>query len=214
MSTFLELEEIARTSGIDFEATIYELAEEEQEQLARTLRLDTQRDQSSRLEAELTRNFNAGKLSRERLDMARALAADYSRAASINRNVYESYRVCRRNLERLRDQLLNDYFSQWEAYLVDLGSEVSAGLAHAVRDLWDRLKFEKLWAPTGRPRAESFLMLWDRGRHHLEIEVYASGCYDWFYRDRSSNTSTGGEDIPLVKTPPAFKAAIRKTRKG
>lgn len=45
-------------------------------------------------------------------------------------------------------------------------------------------------------------MSWDRGHHHLEIELMSSGRYDWFYRNRKSGVYGGGEDFPVQVVAP------------
>ncbi|MGH9322443.1 MAG: hypothetical protein ACRD3V_21480 [Vicinamibacteria bacterium] len=40
-------------------------------------------------------------------------------------------------------------------------------------------------------------MVWDRDHHHLEIEVFPSGRYDWFYRDRQTERYWGEEDCTV-----------------
>jgi len=46
----------------------------------------------------------------------------------------------------------------------------------------------------------SYELLWDHGRHYLLAEVFPSGRYDWFYRDRETGRLDGEEDISTADT--------------
>ena len=90
---------------------------------------------------------------------------------------------------------------------------VSPELAAAVRTLWSEVSGD-LWAPQATPREDSFLMVWDRGKHHLELEVFSGGTFDWFYRDRVEDTFKAGEGVTIHRMPSPLRAAVRQTKKG
>jgi hypothetical protein len=214
LSILQKLENLARTSAIDFEAVIYELRGEEREKFSDTIEDDKQCDQAKRLAEEYRKLFIEGLASREQMDAAQNFFDEISAIATMDRKVYEAYKHCRQNLEQLRDERLREYSIEWFHYLDNLESVFPVNFAQAVREMWTKLDSEHLWPPTAALRDESLLLLWDRGQHHLEIEVFSSGLYDWFYRDRSDNSFTGGEDIQGTEIPLPLKAAVRKTRKA
>lgn len=37
----------------------------------------------------------------------------------------------------------------------------------------------------------SFIMSWDRGRHHFETEIFENGQFEWFYLDRETDYYEG-----------------------
>lgn len=213
ITTFARLESLAETVGIDFEATIYELAVEEQDHLRQTMALSSQHREATRLAGEVRRLRAGAKMDPEETEPVRRLMEDTAEVTAINREVYEAYKRCRQNLERLRDVRLAAYAATWADYLETLESVVTPPLAQAVRKVWAKIGPD-LWAPEATPREESFLLVWDRGRHHLQMEIFSAGTYDWFHRDRSANTFQAQEDVPVGRIPSPLRAAIRKTRKG
>jgi len=52
-------------------------------------------------------------------------------------------------------------------------------------------------------------MVWDRERHHLEIEISPSGRYDWFYRDRQADKHWDGENCTVGDYSDKFRSVIR-----
>lgn len=206
------LEEMARTSGIDFEATIFELLQEEQLQLRHTLELSAHHEEHERLVREVER-LRAASGKEPVSESDRRWVAEAAEMTRINREVYEAHKRCRQNLELLRDARLQEYASAWAEYLGNLESVTSSELAQAVRKIWGEVSVD-LWAPQAAPRDDSFLMVWDRGRHHLEIEIFSSGTYDWFYRDRLEDTFQTQEGVPIHRTPSPLRAFVRKTKKG
>jgi hypothetical protein len=153
-----------------------------------------------------------GKVPEAQFAEARNCAEELTSMATIDRAVYEAYRRCRERLEQLRDEGLRAYSVAWEAFLNE-PKALSPILARWTNDLWRRIRAD-LWAPTAIPRESSVLLIWDRSRHHLEIEIYENQAFDWLYRDRLNNAFTGGEDIPCGRIPSPLRAAIRKTGKG
>ncbi|HYI08972.1 MAG TPA: hypothetical protein VEK57_07855 [Thermoanaerobaculia bacterium] len=56
-------------------------------------------------------------------------------------------------------------------------------------------------------------MSWDRGDHHVEIELMSTGRYDWFYRNRRTGHYGGGEDFPTqVLAPELLSLLLLATR--
>ena len=52
-------------------------------------------------------------------------------------------------------------------------------------------------------------MSWDRGAHHLEIELHPNGRYEWFYRNRSTDNFGGEYDYPSILIPPDLLTQFR-----
>jgi hypothetical protein len=178
--------------GIDFERAIYELAG--QESLIREI------DRAVKLQAAGARKaVKIGKqlnMEQEDLDRAREAVEEGEWLRSLNRPVIAEYQSSRRKLEEIRDARLREYAMEWEAYLAQLDSPV----AEDVRLAWSSLK-QRLWAPEAAPTEDGFRMVWDRGPHHLQIEVFPGGRYDWFYRDRDTETVQSEESLTLGSYP-------------
>jgi hypothetical protein len=90
--------------------------------------------------------------------------------------------------------------SAFDDYLECLGCPQ----ADQARLLWKVLKELQVADPTGAGPNEDgdvYTFVWDKGRHHLEIEIDRSmdvpqESWYWFYRDRGTETcsdGTGGE---------------------
>jgi hypothetical protein len=101
----------------------------------------------------------------------------------------------RRTLETLRDIRLAAYAVEWESYLSKL--EKTTSVAAEARKVWSHLK-SRLWAPEASPTDDGdFIMVWDRGPHHLQVRIVSRGLYDWFYRNRETNEVQFEEDLVL-----------------
>lgn len=105
----------------------------------------------------------------------------------------------------------------WERYLRSLAEPSGPLPGQRVRQieaLWEALqgRIEKhlphpyaMAADTGE-----FVMTWDRGPHHFEIEVLPNGRYDWFYLDRTSGERLGEEE-PLGAFSAEMVSYLRRT---
>lgn len=102
-----------------------------------------------------------------------------------------------------------DLNREWLAYIHNLSRET--GLPRVFEDLviefWDQLT-EKTHRVVPIPVAgptpqDSFMLSWNRGRHHFEVEVFSEGRFEWFYRDRKTDQFEGAEGI----SPEAVVAA-------
>jgi hypothetical protein len=85
------------------------------------------------------------------------------------------------------------------------GDSMGAATSRAALALWEKLAAQfalDLESPSAGPTPDhTFLMVWDRGKHHFEIEVLASGDYEWMYRDRVTEYFTGGDVNALEDFP-------------
>lgn len=86
---------------------------------------------------------------------------------------------------------------RWLIYLRSLPMRQlsSADASAAAERLWTRLteEIDAITPPNASPTDEGgVLMSWTRGAH-VEIEVLGDGTYEWFYRDRRSDTTRSGE---------------------
>lgn len=102
---------------------------------------------------------------------------------------------------------------RWLDYLRTLpdSGAVSPFLAASAERLWRQLR--PIAGATSIPEALAteaggVLMVWDRGHHHLEIELMSSGTYDWFYRNRKTGTYAGGEDFPVQLLAPELLSVV------
>jgi plasmid stabilization system protein ParE len=96
----------------------------------------------------------------------------------------------------------NDTWDRWNAYLASLAEPegpLSPEHASHVQRFWRNLRASAhgpLQVPQAGPTdGPGFLLVWDRHRHHLEIEIFEDGNYDWFYRDRDSESYQGDEGL-------------------
>ncbi len=85
----------------------------------------------------------------------------------------------------------------WRRYLEHLTS-IGLATSHTehVRCYWARLRhvLPTVRIPAAGPTADGALQLaWDRGRHHVDLDIYADGRVDWFYLDRNTGETAGGE---------------------
>jgi hypothetical protein len=84
------------------------------------------------------------------------------------------------------------------------GRHLTDEQAAAAPRLWARvrqLQPHLLPPHTGIAEDGSLLMAWDRGHHHLDLEVLPNGTVEWFYLDRASDRAEGedveaGGDLP------------------
>lgn len=88
---------------------------------------------------------------------------------------------------------------QWTRYLSQMTArgKLSRAVTEAALALWGfmQLHVPGIEVPHAGPTQDGgLLMVWDKGRHHFELEVSPSGRYDWFYRDRQTDNYWGAED--------------------
>jgi hypothetical protein len=116
---------------------------------------------------------------------------------------------CRKYLEAKRDEGLARYESVWQGFLESLDARVGPGLAKDVRVVWGSLG-SFLWPPDAAPTEDGVLLVWDRGRHHLQVEVFKNGLFDWFHRDRDAGDTEGDENVPVGLIPDGLKQVVQK----
>ena len=102
---------------------------------------------------------------------------------------------------------------RWLEYLRGLpySGAVSAYIAASAERLWRNIR--PVTGTTSVPDAVAtetggIFMSWDRGDHHVEIELMSSGRYDWFYRNRKTGIYGGGEDFPIQVVAPELLSQL------
>lgn len=107
----------------------------------------------------------------------------------------------------MRDARLTLYARTWEDYLARL-DELSP-VAPDVRRVWASLG-DRLWAPEAAPTTEGFRLAWDRGAHHLQIEIFPGGLFDWFYRNRDEDATQFEENLRVDQPSEVLDAVISR----
>jgi hypothetical protein len=105
----------------------------------------------------------------------------------------------------------------WDRYLHSLmepSGPLSAQRLRQIERLWECLR-RQVTEPLALPHAIAteageFVMTWDRGQHHFEIEILPDGRYDWFYLDRSSGERVGEEEHPAGTCSSQMIAHLRR----
>ncbi len=104
----------------------------------------------------------------------------------------------------------------WNVYLSSLArprGPLTSQHAKHVRRFWHSLRSQlspDLPVPQAGPtEAPGLLLVWDRDRHHLEVEIFQDGTYDWFYRDRRSEAYLGDEGLAAEARPQELVEHLR-----
>jgi hypothetical protein len=103
----------------------------------------------------------------------------------------------------------------WLAYLRSLPDKrtVSFVVANNAERIWRYLRplANNIAIPDAAvTEGGGLFMSWDRGKHHLEIELLPNGRYEWFYRNRSTDAFAGEYNYPATTVlPPALLAQFR-----
>lgn len=105
----------------------------------------------------------------------------------------------------------------WDQYLRKL-AEPPSPLSHQrvqqIVDLWEHLQRQIMPLPLPYAMASEsgeFVMTWDRGPHHFEIELLPDERYDWFYFDRTSGEHRGEDEHPLGTFSVEMVSHLRRT---
>jgi len=85
--------------------------------------------------------------------------------------------------------------ASWEDYLVNMSRYMKGPLARKVRRFWSDLTRASHYPPPSAAPTnnESFIMSWDQGRQHIEVEIFTRGHLEWFYCDRGTGLYEGSE---------------------
>lgn len=103
------------------------------------------------------------------------------------------------------EEALEDYRTIWTNYLKD--NMQNPAIAQAA-SFWTIFK-SGLEAPSASQTDDGFLMVWDKGIHHLQVEIYLSGgVYDWFHRVRGVEKLEGEEDIKWGQYSAQFESTL------
>jgi hypothetical protein len=55
----------------------------------------------------------------------------------------------------------------------------------------------------------NFQLVWDRGIHHLDVDVYSDGMFEWFYTNRETKEFFGNENCLSGSMPAEFSQCLR-----
>jgi hypothetical protein len=182
-----ELRREARLGGKDLESTLRDLRREERD-LAESVRKEIEDPRRGTLDA-AQRQF-------------------LEEAVRVDQSVLQAYVDCRQELEVLRRRRLDEYASEWVSYLESLKEKPEyAALAPRVEEFWTWIS-KDLWAPEATPTDDGFLLTWDRDEHHLQVELFRDGTYDWFYRNRDTDVVSYEEGLPYGDWTAPFESVI------
>lgn len=83
----------------------------------------------------------------------------------------------------------------WKSYLDNLKKVLPGHFARQVRKLWSDLSksAEQPIPHAGPTQQGSFILTWDVGNQHFEIEVFPDNHFEWFYFDRETDMYEGAE---------------------
>ena len=102
----------------------------------------------------------------------------------------------------------------WQDYLTELNRVLGSRFAGRVKQFWARLASELRFTvpvphagPT--PDDDSFILTWDQGRYHFEVEIFRVGRFEWFYRDRETDDCEASEGN-LKQAVSAAKMYLRR----
>jgi hypothetical protein len=210
----------AATRSFDLEALLREVRLEARKQRANLresedhVRSDRERHLSFLKDLEPgLRNPDLAEESAALIEKSRQSKEDYEEVRVLQKQVTDAYEACILKLEALRTQKLAAYRSQWETYLQDYRASGEPTVADGVAYFWERFS-ASLWPPEAGPTEDGFLMVWDRDQHHMEVEIYRSGSYDWFYRVRGEQGYQAENDVPLGQYSDRFGAVLRTLGKA
>ena len=94
---------------------------------------------------------------------------------------------------------LRDLREAWNVYLLNLSRQTGlpAMFEENAQSLWaDLAEAASFLVPipqAGPTAQDSFILSWNRSQWHFEIEIFADGRFEWFYRDRRSGVHAGAE---------------------
>jgi hypothetical protein len=98
--------------------------------------------------------------------------------------------------------------AEWSDWLKRIASagEIDLGVVDGLRLVFEQVIVPTGAIPGGMATAEGFLLTWNIGEHHLEVELFPDR-WEWFYyKNRSANEDASQNG--LVPIAPSF-AAIR-----
>lgn len=103
------------------------------------------------------------------------------------------------NLNGRRETASRSLAEQWTSYLEQLEASqgVEPQVAATVQSFWKQLREDLRRSPrppvAGPTEQDTFILVWDQGKHHFEVEFLGGGEVEWFYRDRETESFLGAE---------------------
>lgn len=101
---------------------------------------------------------------------------------------------------------------QFDAYLDQLvsTSKCTNGLIGHVRTFWQQALTvdPRFPVPSGGPLLigeavdiDGFILVWDAQKHHVDVDIFADGRFEWFYFNRETEESVRGKDRRCSQIP-------------
>lgn len=122
-------------------------------------------------------------------------------AASTTLSVLKKESAHRSSVQVQRDGSpgAHELAGEWDMYLDSLRGKagIDAQMAKAIRAFWTRLEEDFHHQPpvpvAGPTEQHTFILVWDQGRHHVEVEFLDGDTVEWFYRDRQTESIEAGD---------------------
>lgn len=80
----------------------------------------------------------------------------------------------------------------------DYLNQISWKYKHLVIDLWNKLNeiVTNIIPPQSGQSydGKSFFLCWSKNEHYLDIDLFADGSLEWFYRNRTTQECSGTEE--------------------
>ena len=104
----------------------------------------------------------------------------------------------------------------WDKYRRSLAvpdGPLPASRAAQLETMWAAINQNIIFIPA--PRAAlaedgTFVMSWNRGSHHFEIEMLEDGTFEWFYMERSTPIREGEEGLPVGVVSPLMRDCLAR----
>jgi len=103
----------------------------------------------------------------------------------------------------------------WNLYLEALKASGSSRDEQVsfVRDFFLQIREtidDKFPLPHAGPTPDgAFQLVWDRGSHHIDIDIYQDGTFEWFYSNRLTNAFYGDEGCKIGSLPSELVQYLR-----
>jgi hypothetical protein len=109
---------------------------------------------------------------------------------------------------------LADSWEEYRRFLAVGSSPLERTRSAQLETMWESIIKDIAFAPA--PQAAlaedgTLVLSWDRGSHHLEIEMIADGLFEWFYMDVASSFRDSEEGLPIGTVSPAMRNSLART---
>lgn len=81
---------------------------------------------------------------------------------------------------------------QWDKYLQRIRNEPYGAAALA---LWKNVSQYNVDIPSAGPYEDEDIIqfYWSQDEHHIDVDIFHDGSFEWFYRNRNTNETDSGE---------------------